>query len=435
MGKLNLANCRGVSDDWLISLTRGSNSMNSGRPVDKTMAAARGSADRRKQRPRSTSAASNNSGYEKPDLGLNHCQSRSASSSPPLRSIHHPTQFVLSPYHSSSFLEVGGSVSSMMADMFDDDYDEFNLGQHSSSSHHHQSRHLLLPSPSQQEQQDQTGDAMEDCCTKSFASCSTCSFVSASSTPYSLTASLSHEQGEEERGGGSEARPPSPLLPSVLPPPEFFSMKLSPSSTPSSLRLHPMQNDASVLATNNAMATSPLFTKVLPALPSPSSLHAEVDDGMDDDPPYDNSFHNNEKYYDDRYYLPSSPITATASTLTLLDLRGSQRLTDRGLLQLSHTPLRSLEVVKLDNCHGITGKGLLAFSRSHKLHTLSLANCRRLTDEAVVNVSHLGMSLTAVNLGGCRCLTDRSLEGLSHLMELRKLDLSQVSISFAHYYG
>ncbi len=117
----------------------------------------------------------------------------------------------------------------------------------------------------------------------------------------------------------------------------------------------------------------------------------------------------------------------TVSTLTLLDLRGSQRLTDRGLLQLSYTPLRTLEVALLDNCHGITGRGLIAFAKSHRLHTLSMSNCRRLTDEAVVNVSHLGPSLVALNLGGCRCLTGRSLEALSGMVELRRLDLSQVS--------
>lgn len=117
----------------------------------------------------------------------------------------------------------------------------------------------------------------------------------------------------------------------------------------------------------------------------------------------------------------------TASMLTLLDLRGSQRLTDRGLIQLSHTPLRTLEVALLDNCHGITGRGLIAFAKSHRLRTLSMSNCRRLTDEAVVNVSHLGPSLVALNLGGCRCLTDRSLEALRGMVELRRLDLSQVS--------
>jgi len=62
------------------------------------------------------------------------------------------------------------------------------------------------------------------------------------------------------------------------------------------------------------------------------------------------------------------------------------------------------------------------------MHTLSLSNCRRLTDEAVVNVSHLGASLMTLNLGGCRCLTDRSLEAMSGLLELRQLDLSQVSL-------
>lgn len=116
------------------------------------------------------------------------------------------------------------------------------------------------------------------------------------------------------------------------------------------------------------------------------------------------------------------PLT---SNLTLLDLRGSQRLTDRGLMQLSE--LSSLEVVKLDNCHSLVGRGLMAFSSSHRLRTLSLANCRRLTDEAVVNISHLS-SITALSLDGCRCLTDRSLAAIANLYELQKLDLSQCDL-------
>lgn len=122
------------------------------------------------------------------------------------------------------------------------------------------------------------------------------------------------------------------------------------------------------------------------------------------------------------YSIPTSSVT---SSLTLLDIRGSQGLTDRGLLQL--TDLCNLEVAKLDNCHALTGRGMLAFSRSRRLHTLSLANCRRLTDEAVVNISHL-LSLQALSLDGCRCLTDRSLAALSDLYILRKLDLSSCDL-------
>jgi len=117
--------------------------------------------------------------------------------------------------------------------------------------------------------------------------------------------------------------------------------------------------------------------------------------------------------------------SATAQT-TLLDLRGSQQLSDRGLLQL--TDLRSLEVARLDNCYSIVGKGLLALSNSHRLHTLSLSNCRCLTDEAVVNISHLSSSLTALSLEGCRCITDISMEAISNLYNLRKLELSQCDL-------
>jgi len=124
------------------------------------------------------------------------------------------------------------------------------------------------------------------------------------------------------------------------------------------------------------------------------------------------------------HFYPQTCRSVT-SNLTLLDLRGSQHLTDRGLLQL--TDLSSLEVARLDHCHFLTGRGLLAFSNSHRLHTLSLANCRRLTDEAVINISHL-MSLEALSLDGCRCLTDRSLAAIADLYGLRKLDLSQCDL-------
>jgi hypothetical protein len=123
-------------------------------------------------------------------------------------------------------------------------------------------------------------------------------------------------------------------------------------------------------------------------------------------------------------HTPSVGSTIT-SYLTLLDLRGSQRLTDAGLMQLRD--LSALQVAKLDGCHSLVGRGLLAFAGSHRLHTLSLANCRRLSDEAVINISHLS-SLEALSLDGCRCLTDRSLVAISNLVHLEKLDLSQCDL-------
>ena len=124
----------------------------------------------------------------------------------------------------------------------------------------------------------------------------------------------------------------------------------------------------------------------------------------------------------DQGFFPASSVTGN---MTLLDLRGSQRLTDKGLLQLSD--LSRLEVARLDNCHSIAGRGLVALSTSHRLHTLSLANCRRLTDEAIINISHL-TSLVALSVDGCRCLTDRSLAAISGMYGLQKLDLSQCDL-------
>jgi len=380
LGSLSLANCRGVSDEWLIGLS--CSSMSSDSP-NRNSVAAGSKCDGLTQRIRSESTAS----YE---------YSQYPCLSPPVRDIH-TTQFVVPSNHSSSFLDVASS-SSMMMDL--DDSDDFNHGGPSSS--------ILqphpLPSRIYQTQEGQVPDNMEDCCAGSFESRSTSSFVSASSTPYA---------------GGSDDRPASPLLPSVLPPPEFFSLKCSPTPS-SSLWLYPMRG--------GSLPAFPAAPHKQSAGPPSLAVRTENRDVSMYTLQTNSSMYNDETSYNDSYLAGSTPTSSTTSNLTLLDLRGSQRLTDRGLLQLTHTPLRSLEVVKLDNCHGITGRGLLAFSRSHRLHTLSLANCRRLTDEAVVNVSHLGTSLTALNLGGCRCLTDRSLEALSNLMELRKLDLSQCDL-------
>ena len=133
------------------------------------------------------------------------------------------------------------------------------------------------------------------------------------------------------------------------------------------------------------------------------------------------------KPYDSSSYLPvhlTDELSVTAQ-MTLLDLRGSQQVTDNGLLQL--TDLRCLEVARLDNCYSIIGKGLLALSNSQRLHTLSLSNCRCLTDEAVINISHLS-SITVLSLDGCRCITDIALEAISSLLNIQKLDLSQCDL-------
>lgn len=137
--------------------------------------------------------------------------------------------------------------------------------------------------------------------------------------------------------------------------------------------------------------------------------------------------HHDDPYHDHHFMLSESSMQVGSVTgnMTLLDLRGSQRLTDKGLIQLSN--LSRLEVARLDNCHSIVGRGLLAFSASYRLHTLSLANCRRMTDEAIINISHL-TSLEALVLEGCRCLTDRSLAAISGMFRLQKLDLSQCDL-------
>jgi hypothetical protein len=139
-----------------------------------------------------------------------------------------------------------------------------------------------------------------------------------------------------------------------------------------------------------------------------------------------------EHYHQEQEDSKFSPVlrsmsfaSSVTSNMKVLDVRGSQKLTDRGLLNLAN--LTALEVAKFDHCHSLTGRGMLALANSLRLRTLSMAHCRRITDEAVVNISHI-LSLEDLSLDGCRCITDRSLSAISDLYGLRKLDLSQCDL-------
>lgn len=368
LGSLSLGRCRGVSDEWLIPLSSSSLSSGTSPTRMSPVFANDGDASGVKQRFRSASNAS----YDYP---FNH-----AVSSPPLRVIH-PADFLVNSDHVPSFLDVGSSCPMMM------DLDDFDL-----NSDGHSPNNLQLPLRNQE---------VEECCAKSVDSRSTSSFVSASS------------------------RLTSPLLPSILPPQVLFSSKLPlAQSSPLSMNGPSLADKNNSFTMHPSLPPQPMTSKNPTHLPAVLQNCVEQNNGAEPNVlSTDKKCCNNETVD----YSSSTTVNSWTSTLTSLDLCGSQRLTDRGLLQLSHTPLCSLEVALLDNCHGITGKGLFVFSRSTKLHTLSLSNCRRLTDEAAVNVSHLG-SLVALNLGGCRCLTDCSLEALGGMTKLRKLDLSQCDL-------
>jgi Leucine Rich repeat len=116
---------------------------------------------------------------------------------------------------------------------------------------------------------------------------------------------------------------------------------------------------------------------------------------------------------------------ATVNT-KVLDLRGCQSLTDRGLILL--TNLYNLEEAYFDDCHSLSGRGLSALSKSQNLHLVSLRNCRRLTDDGIIHLSQSNRFLETFILEGCRCLTDRSMFSISSCTNLGKLDLSQCDL-------
>lgn len=180
---------------------------------------------------------------------------------------------------------------------------------------------------------------------------------------------------------------------------------------------HSLHRNKSATSTSSSCSTSSFHSAM-----STSKIHSTVDKAMIASS--NSKMTEGQKTPDEFMFEPGRKPSVTSHT-TLLDLRGSQKLTDRGLLQLSD--LSSLKIAKLDDCHSLVGRGLIVFSRSHQLRVLSLSNCRCLTDEAITNICHLS-SITALSLDGCRCLTDIALECISHLYQLSKLDLSQCDL-------
>ncbi|GAX26539.1 F-box and leucine-rich repeat protein 14 [Fistulifera solaris] len=117
----------------------------------------------------------------------------------------------------------------------------------------------------------------------------------------------------------------------------------------------------------------------------------------------------------------TSPTTAY---LKHLDLSGSQ-ITDEGLSAMGRMVF--LETVVLDQCHYLMGsEDCRAFHvfASPRLQSVSLQDCRRLEDAAVLALSLYGRdSLRALNLSGCRCLTDQSLVACGTMWQLESLQL------------
>lgn len=207
-----------------------------------------------------------------------------------------------------------------------------------------------------------------------------------------------------------EQHSPSTLCANKMFPPSYRKAQLTPPPLIPKLADTAIHDEESLFSSSSSGCTSFLSAESSPSSTpneeSAGSLGADGDDARD--------------------YSSFCIFTTNITTnISLLDLRGSPQLTDQGLLQLGS--LHSLEIVKLDNCHSITGSGLAAFSLSNKLHTLSLAHCRRLTDEGVETIAHLP-SLTALSIGGCRCITDRALFAIANMVQLRKLDISQCDL-------
>jgi hypothetical protein len=133
---------------------------------------------------------------------------------------------------------------------------------------------------------------------------------------------------------------------------------------------------------------------------------------------------------DFRFQIPNrnivKPSVSPPTVLHESDFAGPswlQRLTDRGLMQL--TDLRRLEWQSSTIAAALWWTWSLALS-FHRLHTLSLANCRRLRLMRPSLTSRISFAGGVVARWLSLC--DRSLAAVADLYALRKLDLSQCVI-------
>jgi hypothetical protein len=96
------------------------------------------------------------------------------------------------------------------------------------------------------------------------------------------------------------------------------------------------------------------------------------------------------------------------------------------LIQISKH--KTLQVISLGGCIGVTDTGLLPIVSNKSLQQLNLAYCCKIEDQSIITLSSNSVNtLTSINLYGLNKITDKSLKALTQCRKLQSIVLSSCS--------
>lgn len=98
------------------------------------------------------------------------------------------------------------------------------------------------------------------------------------------------------------------------------------------------------------------------------------------------------------------------------------KITDKGLLSLSHLPLKQLTILDLGYCKGISNAGLQYVKRMDSVTRLSLMACPGISDAGLPALREM-KNLTQLDLRGCHGITDRGLDYIAGMPRLQWVQL------------
>ena len=123
-------------------------------------------------------------------------------------------------------------------------------------------------------------------------------------------------------------------------------------------------------------------------------------------------------------YHTLQSIAGHCTGLQSLSLSDCRKITDTGLINISEC-CHKLENLKVDCCDRITDASIISIS-THciGLQSLNLVECRQISDVSIISISNYCTGLQSLNLEGCHKITDASIISISiHCTGLQSLNL------------
>jgi len=123
-------------------------------------------------------------------------------------------------------------------------------------------------------------------------------------------------------------------------------------------------------------------------------------------------------------YHTLQSIAEHCTGLESLSLSDCREITDSGVITISEH-CTGLQTLNLQGCHQITDASIISISTyCTGLQSLNLLECLQITDAGIISISTHCTGLQSINLGGCYKITDVSIISIStHCTGLQSLNL------------